>query len=292
MRRPCAGCKPRATSRRSRPDGAVRSGSHAFPSGAEAIFLVVGLYLAEVFFVALFQDLDLGVATDARDALAVLLANGVVLTMAMRLAQLRYGELFHASRSSLAATSVLLLPPVIALVPGLVALVSLLMEAVTAIAPMSAREEAMFERFTSGSLAMMVMLCVLAPVLEEMLFRGIVLRAFLQRYPRWPAIALSAMLFGAAHLNLYQFVSASLGGLVLGWLYERTRSLVPCIGLHAVYNGALTWQAVRAGGRGDAPPLVDPFIAVPLGAVALFLLWRLLAPRAALTPTLSRGERE
>jgi membrane protease YdiL (CAAX protease family) len=76
----------------------------------------------------------------------------------------------------------------------------------------------------------------MAPLLEEMLFRGIVLRGFLLRYARWQAILGSALLFGAAHLNIYQFVVGLVMGTVLGWLYERTRSLIPCIALHAAYN--------------------------------------------------------
>lgn len=93
----------------------------------------------------------------------------------------------------------------------------------------------MFERMVKGPGAF-VTVCLLAPVVEEMLFRGIILRSFLHQYPSRPAIAGSAFIFGLAHLNLYQFVTAFLFGLVAGWLYERSRSLWPPILLHAACN--------------------------------------------------------
>ena len=51
-------------------------------------------------------------------------------------------------------------------------------------------------------------------VLEEMLFRGVTLRGFLRRYSRTFAIRWSAALFGIAHLNLYQFMTALAIGIV------------------------------------------------------------------------------
>jgi membrane protease YdiL (CAAX protease family) len=105
--------------------------------------------------------------------------------------------------------------------------------------PMSAWQQARFDDMASHSLAALVSACILAPVLEEMLFRGIILRSFLRQYRPRKAILLSALLFGLAHLNVYQFVVASLLGLLLGWLYERSRSLWPCILLHASYNASI-----------------------------------------------------
>ena len=71
-----------------------------------------------------------------------------------------------------------------------------------------------------------------------MLFRGIILRSFLQQYDRRSAMLGSAVVFGFAHLNSLQFVLAFTMGLVFGWLYERTRSLWPGILLHMAFNTA------------------------------------------------------
>jgi membrane protease YdiL (CAAX protease family) len=50
-------------------------------------------------------------------------------------------------------------------------------------------------------------------------------------------------LFALAHLNVYQFCTALFLGVVLGWLYERTRSLWPSIFLHTVFNGTVAFSA-------------------------------------------------
>src|SRR5256885_10235848 len=58
--------------------------------------------------------------------------------------------------------------------------------------------------------------------------------------------------------NVYQFFGAMLLGLTLGWLYERTRALWPCIALHMSYNVAVTWlaQADRKSTRLNSSHLV------------------------------------
>lgn len=80
-------------------------------------------------------------------------------------------------------------------------------------------------------------ICIFAPLVEEVVFRGAVLRSLLQRMnSRWGAIALSAFLFALVHLNPAQMPHAFLIGLLLGWLYERTRSILPGIMVHWVNN--------------------------------------------------------
>lgn len=78
---------------------------------------------------------------------------------------------------------------------------------------------------------------LLAPVCEELVFRGAVLRALLRWTPRhWLAIAISALLFALIHANPIQMPHAFLVGLLLGWLYYRTDSIVPSIVYHWVNN--------------------------------------------------------
>jgi hypothetical protein len=81
-------------------------------------------------------------------------------------------------------------------------------------------------------------ICLLAPVAEEVVFRGAVLRTLLAWKPerRWLMIGLSALLFALAHLNPAQLLHPLLIGLLLGWMYERTGSIVPGIIYHLVNN--------------------------------------------------------
>ena len=80
---------------------------------------------------------------------------------------------------------------------------------------------------------------ILAPLAEEVVFRGAILRTLLgimSKKNHWVAIMISAAIFGVVHANLAQFVNALLMGLLLGWMYYRTGSLVPGILLHWVNN--------------------------------------------------------
>lgn len=77
---------------------------------------------------------------------------------------------------------------------------------------------------------------VIAPVTEELLFRGLILRALRTRYGTAPAIGLSALLFGAFHVDPQALVFATLVGLLLGWVAVRTGSTMPSIALHAGFN--------------------------------------------------------
>jgi membrane protease YdiL (CAAX protease family) len=104
--------------------------------------------------------------------------------------------------------------------------------------------------------ASVFLLVIVAPLTEEVMFRGLILRAFLQRFRGGLAFLLSSMLFGAVHLNPWQFVSAFALGLMFAWWYARTRSLVPCLIGHALANAMVVGNAslpfkVRGFNAGD-----------------------------------------
>ena len=80
---------------------------------------------------------------------------------------------------------------------------------------------------------------ILAPLAEEMVFRGAILRTLLNYFNGrmyWVPIIVSALLFGLVHGNMAQLLNAFLIGILLGWMYYRTESIVPGIVLHWVNN--------------------------------------------------------
>jgi membrane protease YdiL (CAAX protease family) len=77
---------------------------------------------------------------------------------------------------------------------------------------------------------------IVAPLTEEMLFRGVILRGFLQKFSAFKAILVSSLLFAFIHLNPWQFFSALGLGLACGWWYMRARSLIPVVLCHALAN--------------------------------------------------------
>lgn len=79
---------------------------------------------------------------------------------------------------------------------------------------------------------------LMVPLVEEMVFRGAVLRELLLRSPQrhWPAIAVSALIFAVIHGNPAQMPHAFVVGLLIGWMYCRTRSILPGVIYHWVNN--------------------------------------------------------
>jgi membrane protease YdiL (CAAX protease family) len=75
---------------------------------------------------------------------------------------------------------------------------------------------------------------IYAPLSEELLHRGLILRGFLSRYGKHTAILLSASLFGLVHAE--NAFSALCFGMVVGYIYTETRSLLPCLLAHATSN--------------------------------------------------------
>lgn len=96
--------------------------------------------------------------------------------------------------------------------------------------------EAEFDLIMKDRLGYLV-IGLLAPLVEEMVFRGAVLRALLRwkRNP-WVGIMISAALFSLIHMNPAQMPHAFLIGLLLGWMYYRTDSIVPGVVYHWVNN--------------------------------------------------------
>ena len=89
-----------------------------------------------------------------------------------------------------------------------------------------------------------VLAIVVAPVTEEVLFRGILYPYVKQLgYPR-AALFGSAILFGALHLNLMTFVPLTFLGLILAWLYDATDNLAAPIFAHSLFNFDNFLQAV------------------------------------------------
>lgn len=78
---------------------------------------------------------------------------------------------------------------------------------------------------------------LMAPFVEELVFRGAILRSLLQwAKNRWVAIVVSALLFALIHANPAQMPHAFIIGILLGWMYYRTGSIIPGVIYHWVNN--------------------------------------------------------
>jgi membrane protease YdiL (CAAX protease family) len=87
-----------------------------------------------------------------------------------------------------------------------------------------------------STLAALVVAVAVAPICEEIFFRGFVLTGLRRRLPVWGAIVVSALIFGMAHADAGSFAPLVVIGLVLAVVRWRSESLWPGIALHALNN--------------------------------------------------------
>ena len=83
---------------------------------------------------------------------------------------------------------------------------------------------------------LVVLSCVIAPVAEELFFRGVLFAAVRQRLSRGWAILASGAAFALIHTNPVGFLPIMLIGSLLAYLYERTGSLAAPIAVHILHN--------------------------------------------------------
>lgn len=103
----------------------------------------------------------------------------------------------------------------------------------------------LFESYTavmnamdSESIFMIISICLLAPIGEEIIFRGLTFRMMRRAVPWQVAFVIQAVLFGVYHMNLVQGTYAVILGLVLGYLAYRYDSVLPGILLHIAINSS------------------------------------------------------
>ena len=119
-------------------------------------------------------------------------------------------------------------------------------------------------------------ICILAPIVEELFFRGVVERILLKlKTSPWVGIIASAMLFTMMHEFPYQAISAFIGGVIYGWVYYKTKSIYLTFSMHAVNNiiffiGFSLDDGV--GGSDAFPPILYVFAGLSLLLFIFFIV--------------------
>jgi len=112
------------------------------------------------------------------------------------------------------------------------------LERVSNLIPMSDATQQFFDRMIKKDPFSLIAVVIAAPILEEILCRGIILKGLLKNYPPDKAILISAIFFGAIHMNPWQALPAFCGGLFLGWVFYKTQSVIPGMIIHMTINTA------------------------------------------------------
>lgn len=77
---------------------------------------------------------------------------------------------------------------------------------------------------------------ITGPIVEEIVLRGIILEGLLNKYKPAVSIIVSAIIFGGIHMNLPQFINATMLGILFGYIYYKTKSVGLCIACHMINN--------------------------------------------------------
>lgn len=127
------------------------------------------------------------------------------------------------------------------------------------------------QRLVSG-IAGILYACIFAPIAEEIGFRDLILGGLLKTRCRpWIAILISALVFASFHGFGAQFVTALLFGILVGWLYWRTGSIIPGIIIH-VANNSLT--AIDLSNQTNALYLIILVVGLVLLAYGVWWFWK------------------
>lgn len=109
------------------------------------------------------------------------------------------------------------------------------------------------------SLILFIYSVILAPIGEELIYRGVTFSIAKQVFPFWLANIIQALLFGAYHMNLVQGCYAFALGLILGYVCHKGKSIYFSIFLHFLFN---LWAAVVS-------PLLGDFNTLLLGLIII-----------------------
>ena len=127
------------------------------------------------------------------------------------------------------------------------------------------------QRLVSG-IAGILYACIFAPIAEEIGFRGLILGGLLKTRCRpWIAILISALVFASFHGFGAHFVTALLFGILVGWLYWRTGSIIPGIIMH-ITNNSLT--AIDISNQTNIFYLITLVVGLVLLAYGVWWFWK------------------
>jgi membrane protease YdiL (CAAX protease family) len=93
-------------------------------------------------------------------------------------------------------------------------------------------------------------LCVMVPIAEEFVFRGMIQQIFMRNMGPAIGFLLSGLIFGAVHLNAHLLVSISFFGVFLGYVFYATGNLTYSIVAHSLFNAVALLQLTIGGAEG------------------------------------------
>jgi membrane protease YdiL (CAAX protease family) len=222
------------------------------------VFAGIGFALGKVLPIKPPQAVLLGVVNT--------LAVGIVLAWGIRSSEAGWREVLPLRPFSAA-----LLGPILLSVTGLLMVSVGWLQVQEKFLPAPKWVEKALQDILAGGFFSFVLLCVIAPLTEECLVRGLFLRGFRMRFGATRAVVYSALLFSAMHMNLAQLAPTLMMGSMFAWWRLRTNSLLPGMLGHAL-NNAVPVTIVMLLHTQKEPPKSSPLFQVISVCMGLFML--------------------
>ncbi len=144
-----------------------------------------------------------------------------------------------------------------------------------------------FPATVTEAIALALTTMVVAPICEELMFRGYVQRAYERRHT-WVGVVVGSLIFALYHLRFQGVFSLVPVALALGFVAWRTGSIFPGMALHSAFNAIATVLLIATGfapatvvGGMTVMALCLAALLTPLSYAALWLLWKTTEPAPA-----------
>lgn len=122
-------------------------------------------------------------------------------------------------------------------------------------------------------LLFLMYVCLIGPILEEIIFRGFILKS-MQKYGNLTAMLVSSILFSMFHLNLVQFINPVLMGIVLAFIAIKSKSIFPSMIAH-IFNNTMAF--IATGITSLKIPIVESlfgfaYLSIGVSALIVFVI--------------------
>ena len=221
----------------------VATPSQAYACGA---IILVGMFFAKLMVTTMPSDLSGIARLIISPQIGIILAPAVLMA-AVLTTSVRKGLRLRMPHWSALPVAVLL---GVTLHPSYVILAG----AISRMYPISDQAIASMKPFTDQIesapwMTVILLMAVVPAICEELAFRGFIFGGLVRRRGQLRAVIVTAVMFGVSHGILQQSISATIMGLMLGWIALRTGSVLPGILIHFI-NNALSVSLARIAGSG------------------------------------------
>ncbi|XOV92378.1 MAG: lysostaphin resistance A-like protein [Bacteroidota bacterium] len=193
-------------------------------------FGLLGIYILLSLGLALMIQPLMGIISESLvTLLASFLSMAIVILFALQFKKASFSYLFEGMK--LASMPVYLVSILFTI------FMILAIDPITSFIPMPEWLERIMAGLIKKNFASFMTVVIMAPIMEELLFRKVIFEGFLENYSLKKAILMSAFMFALFHLNPWQGIGAFVAGVYLAYLFYKTGDIILCMFVHFLNNG-------------------------------------------------------